>query len=60
MPSIGLAAAGTYASQISVDLTHREFKQRGKHVSLQILGCHMFRNISRDMLLLVKRQIRPT
>ena len=60
MLSIGLGAAGTNASQIGVDLAHREFKQRGKHVSLQILGCHMFRNISRGILLLVKRQIKPT
>lgn len=60
MPSIGLGAAGTNASQIGVDLAHREFKQCQKHVSIQILGCHMFRNISRDMLLLVKRQVRPT
>lgn len=41
MPSIGLGAAGTNASQIGVDFAHREFKQRGKHVSLQILGCHV-------------------
>lgn len=60
MLSIGLGAAGTNASQMGIDLAHREFKQCGKHVSIQILGCHLFRNISRDMLLLVKRQIRPS
>lgn len=60
MLSIGLGAAGTDASQMGVDLAHREFKQHQKHVSIQISGCHMFRNVSRDMLLLVKRQIRHT
>lgn len=60
MLSIGLGAAGTNVSQMGIDLAHREFKQHQKHVSIQILGCHMFRNISRGMLLLVKRQIRPT
>ena len=60
MLSIGLGAAGTNASQMGVDPAHREFKQHQKHVSIQILGCHMFRNVYRDILLLVKRQRRHT